>query len=393
MVKREKYIKEIREFYESDLVKVITGIRRSGKSVILTQIMDEIKEVSDNIIYLNFEKSEDLSKAGTINSLLDYVSRNRKNGKCYVFLDEVQEVENWQTAVKDLRLGDNSLFITGSNSKILSSEIRHLLSGRYVNLRVRPMVYKEALSLYAENGHELSVADYLIWGGFPQRLSFFSEEAIRKYLGDLRETIVYNDLIKRYKIKKVVPFIKIVNYVMRNNSRILSARNIHARIRNECENVSLNTVLKYIECLKEAYIIDQIPQYSSKAKKELSYYQKVYVSDVGLNSLLAENSRYDLDHNMENIVYNELLYRGYSLKVYENQGREIDFYASKGGKSYFVQVAYSVYDEKAYQREFSAFEKLDQRTMKILITNDEIDYSTSLVKHIRLKDFLLMDEF
>ena len=201
------------------------------------------------------------------------------------------------------------------------------------------------------------------------------------------------DLIKRYHIRKEVVFKKIVNYILMSNSRIISARRIRDYISHECDGVSLNTVLKYIEYLKEAYIIDEVPQYSSKAKKELAYYYKLYDADVCFNSLAVNNNRFDFDHNLENIVYNELLYRGYKLQVYDNAGKEIDFLARKDGKDYYVQVAYSVVNDKAYRREFGAFAGVDPLSQKIVITTDETDYSTSVVRHVSLKDFLMMEDF
>lgn len=214
----------------------------------------------------------------------------------------------------------------------------------------------------------------------------------KKLLGDFANTIVYNDLIRRHKIKKELVFKKVVNFVLRSNARIVSARNIHKSINAECSNVSLNTVLKYIEYLKEAYVVDEIAQYSSKTKKELAYYYKLYDSDVCFNSLGVMNNRFNLDHNLENVVYNELLYRGYALKVFDNAGKEIDFYAYKDGKEYYIQVAYSVLDEKAYEREFRAFKNIDAKSQKIIITTDENDYSTSAVMHIPLSRFLRMED-
>ena len=195
-----------------------------------------------------------------------------------------------------------------------------------------------------------------------------------------------------YKIKKEIAFKKFVNYILCSNSRIFSARSIHKYMKNDFPDLALSTVVRFINWLKDAYIIDEIPQYSAKTKNELHYYGKLYNCDVCFNSLRANNNRYDLDHNLENVVYNELLYRGYELKVFTNNGKEIDFLASKENRTYYIQVAYSVADEKAYEREMSAFDKLDNRNQKILITNDIVDYSTSTVKHIKLEDFLLMDE-
>ena len=391
MIYREHYIAPIRDFYDDDLIKVITGIRRCGKSVVLNQIMDEIKEKTDNVIYLNFEdKRTNLLISNGI-ELINYVNENRKDGKCYLFFDEIQVLSGWQDACKTLRLYDNSLFITGSNSKLLSKEFTKELSGRYVSFRIKPFVYKEILEYTKQLGKDCSVSDYLVWGGFPKRFEFSNEAATIRYLTDLDDTIVINDLINRYKIRKVDLFHKIVNFVLRSNSRIISSKSIYKFIQDNHEKCSINTVIKYLGYLEEAYIIDKISLYSNKVKRELIYYYKIYNEDVSFNSIRCLDNRYDLSHNLENIVYNELIYMGYQLYVYDNRGKEIDFLAVKDNKKYYIQVAYSILDDKAYEREFKAFEGFENKKKRIIITNDDIDYSTSLVQHIKLKDFLLMD--
>ena len=391
MIYREHYIAPIRDFYDDDLIKVITGIRRCGKSVVLNQIMDEIKEKTDNVIYLNFEdKRTNLLISNGI-ELINYVNENRKDGKCYLFFDEIQVLSGWQDACRTLRLYDNSLFITGSNSKLLSKEFTKELSGRYVSFRIKPFVYKEILEYTKQLGKDCSVSDYLVWGGFPKRFEFSNEAATIRYLTDLDDTIVINDLINRYKIRKVDLFHKIVNFVLRSNSRIISSKSIYKFIQDNHEKCSINTVIKYLGYLEEAYIIDKISLYSNKVKRELIYYYKIYNEDVSFNSIRCLDNRYDLSHNLENIVYNELIYMGYQLYVYDNRGKEIDFLAVKDNKKYYIQVAYSILDDKAYEREFKAFEGFDNMAKRIIITNDDIDYSTSLVQHIKLKDFLLMD--
>ncbi|MGN0804002.1 MAG: ATP-binding protein [Candidatus Coproplasma sp.] len=390
MINREHYIAPVRPFYDSDLIKIITGIRRSGKSIILEQIEEELRLKTDNIITLNFEDKAVCSNILNGDELISYVEENRKSGKCYLFFDEIQNLAGWQEACKTLRLHDNSVFITGSNSKLLSREFTKELSGRYVSFRVRPFVYKEIVEYAKQLNLNVSVADYLIWGGFPKRFEFNSQEAQKRYLEDLDETIVVNDLINRYKIKKVELFNCLVNFVLRSNARILSANSIYDAVKQQYK-CSQNTISKYIGYLEEAYIIDRVKQFSTKTKQELNFYSKIYVADVALNSLRCMNNRYDLTHNLENIVYNELTYMGYEVYVYNNGGREIDFLASKGGKQYFVQVAYSIAEDKAYEREMSAFKSIDNLSQKIIITNDEIDYSTSSVKHIFLKDFLTME--
>ena len=391
MIRREHYIEQVRPFYDSDLIKIITGIRRCGKSVILEQIMTEIHQKTDNIIYLNFEDKKISSNLTDAAKLISYVEETRREGKCYLFFDEIQTLDGWQDACKTLRLYDYSLFITGSNSKLLSGEFTKELAGRYVAFRVRPFVYKEILEYTEQLGKEASVTDYLVWGGFPKRLEFDSPEAQNRYLSDLDDTIVINDLIRRYKIRKEGLFKGLVNFILRSNGRIFSANSIRDYIKQEQGDCSVNTIMKYLGYLEEAYIIDSVKQYSTKTKKELSYHLKIYNADACFNSIRCMNNRFDLTHNLENIVYNELVYMGYELCVYNNEGRGIDFLATKGTKQYYVQVAYSVAEDKAYQREFSAFKNIDNLSEKIIITNDDLDYSTSVVRHIKLKDFLRME--
>ena len=391
MIYREHYIEKVREFYESDLIKIITGIRRSGKSIILEQIMREIGNKTDNIIYLNFEDKRVSSNIKDGNALIEYVESNKREGKCYLFFDEIQVLDGWQDACKTLRLYDYSLFITGSNSKLLSGEFTKELSGRYVSFRIRPFVYKEILEYSKELNKEISITDYLVWGGFPKRFEFDSSEAQRRYLNDLDDTIIINDLIYRYKIRKESLFKSLVNFVLRSNSRIFSAKSIHDYVKREHETCSVNTIMKYLGYLEEAYIVESVKQYSTKIKRELSFYTKIYNADVAFNSIRCMDNRFDLSHNLENIVYNELVYMGYTINVYNNSGKEIDFLAQNGNKKYFIQVALSVAEDKAYTREFDAFRGIDNLSQKILITNDDIDYSTSVVKHIKLKDFLLMN--
>ena len=393
MVRRQKYIQKIRGFYDSDLIKIITGIRRCGKSIVLEQVMKEISEKSENVIYLNFEDETVLSNIYDCKKLLDYVEANRKEGKCYVFLDEIQEVKDWNRAVKTLRLHETSVFITGSNSKILSKEYTDAFSGRYVSFRIKPFVYKEILEYAKELKKEVSVSDYLVWGGFPKRFEFEKNDMLA-YLKDLNESIILRDLLVRFQISNEELFRRIVNYVLMSNSRIFSARSIEGYLKNEHIEGSINTIIKYLGYLETAYVINRIKPYSYKTKSELSYYFKIYDEDVSFNSLRCMNGRYDIAHNLKNIVNNELLFMGYELKVMNKQedDKEIDFIATKNGKEYCIQVAYSVENEKAYEREFAPFAKIDNNHKKILITADDFDFSTSTVTHLKLKDFLLMEE-
>ncbi len=392
MVIREHYLKQIRPFYDSDLIKIITGIRRCGKSVILEQVQDEIKSTGKSCLFLDFDLKPIRNLIPDADSLIDYVDKYINKEKLYVFLDEIQNVKEWNEACRTLRLKNCSVFISGSNSKLLSSEFTKELSGRYISFRVRPFVYKEILEYAEQNNKEYSISDYLVWGGFPAALAQDDVAAKKRYLADLNDTIVYNDLENRYKIRKKEEFERIVDYILISNARVFSAKSISDYMKGKNISVSVPTVIKYLGYLKEAYVIADVALYSPKAKSKLNYYYKLYDEDVSMNSIRVYGTRYDLTHNLENIVLNELLFMGYEVTVYDNKGREIDFMAEKDGKTYLIQVAYSVAEDKAYEREFSAFSNIDNTIKKIIITNDDIDYSTSTVYHYKLSEFLMLDE-
>ena len=392
MIKREHYLAQIRPFYESDLIKIITGIRRCGKSIILNQVREELEAQHKKCLFLDFELRPVQSKIPDADALISYVTEHLGKEKLYVFLDEVQNVQDWHEACRTLRRFDCSVFITVSNSKLLSREFTKELSGRYVSFRIRPFVYREARQFADQLGRRFEITDYLIWGGFPAALEQPDEAARKRYLNDLNNTIIYNDLENRYKIRKRDIFERVVDFVLISNARIFSAKSIADYMKGQNIEISVPTIIKYLGYLKEAYVIKDVPLYSPKAKAKLNYYYKLYNEDVSLNSIRLSGNRYDLTHNLENIVLNELIYMGYEVSVYKNKGREVDFRAVRDGKLFLVQVAYSVAEDKTYEREFSAFSGIDNTMKKIIITNDDVDYSTSTVYHYKLKDFFWMEE-
>lgn len=392
MIIRNHYIEQIKPFYDSDLIKVISGIRRCGKSVILSQIADELRAEGKPVLTINFELIEYSSRISDALALTEYVKARIPEGqKLYVFLDEVQLVDGWNVACRSLRLENISLFITGSNSRLLSKEFTKELSGRYVSFCIRPFVYKELCEYARELGKSYTVSDYLVYGGFPKLIEFPDRNSVIQYLNDLNQTIVVNDIMNRYKIRKTELFKRLTNYVLISNARIFSASSVQRYLQSEKLNCSINTVMKYLSYLEEAYVIRRVPQYSTRAKRELAFYAKLYDEDVSFNTIRQINGRYDLTHNLENIVYNELIYMGYEVYVFTKDNREIDFLSQRDGKEYLVQVAYSVAEESTYDREFALFNVLDQSRKKVLITNDDFDYSTSTVQHIKLPDFLQMN--
>lgn len=392
MITRTHYINQIRPFFESDLIKVITGIRRCGKSVILSQIAEEYRSKGQAVLYINFESLEYSAAIPDATTLVSYVrERLSPTQKLYVFLDEVQLVDGWNIACRSLRLENLSLFISGSNSKLLSKEFTKELSGRYVSFCVRPFVYKEICAYASQLGKSYAISDYLLYGGFPKVIEFSDKASILQYLHDLNQTIIINDIMNRYNIRKTELFKRLVNYVLISNARIFSANSVQHFLSSEKLSCSINTVMKYLSYLEEAYVIRKVPQFSSRSKRELAFFAKIYDEDVSFNTIRQRNGRFDLTHNLENIIYNELIYMGYEVAVFTKGEQEIDFLASKDGKEYLVQAAYSIAAESTYEREFSLFNSLDQSRKKMIITNDDVDYSTSTVEHIKLKNFLLMN--
>ncbi len=387
MIIREHYLQQIRPFVETDLIKIITGIRRCGKSVLMDQLREELHAAGKRTVKINFEDRPTTRNITTADQLIDAIEAQLSDDKLYVFLDEVQVIPEWNIACRSLRLKNLSLFITGSNSKLLSREFTKELSGRYVSFRVHPFVYRELSQYSKELNRSYPLSDYLIYGGFP-RVVEFDASARLQYLNDLDDTIVINDILNRYNIRKVELFRRLADFVLLSNSRIFSASSVQRFLKNEHIECSLTTVMKYLRYMEEAYIIAPIEQFSTKAKRALRYYRKIYNEDVAFNSIRQGNQRWDITHNLENIVFNELRYRGYELSVYTDNNLEIDFLATKNTEKYFIQVSYSITDESTYKREFALFNKLDNSVPKIIITNDVVNYSTDTVKHLRLQDFL-----
>lgn len=393
MINREHYISKIRPFYESDLIKVITGIRRCGKSVILSQMAMELKSQGKEILMINFEQLEYSTKITNAESLLEYVESKIPEGKkLYVFLDEVQIIDGWNIACRSLRLKNTSIFIAGSNSKLLAKEFTKELSGRYVSFCIRPFVYKEILEYAKELHKDYSIANYLVFGGFPKVIEMPDDASIIQYPNDLNQTIIVNDIMNRYSIRKTDLFKRLTNYVLLSNARIFSANSVLKHLKSEQLTCSINTVMKYLDYLEEAYVIRKVPQYSTKAKRKQAFFVKIYDEDVSFNSIRQPTNRYDLTHNLENIVYNELIYMGYEVSVFRKEKQEIDFIALKEAKEYLVQVAYSVAEDSTYEREMALFNTLDNSRKKILITTDPVDISTSTVQHITLQKFLEMED-
>lgn len=400
MIKRENYLEKIRNFYdESSLIKIIYGLRRSGKSVILTQIIDEIKEkniADDHIIYINFE-SLDFSEINTAKELDKYIkSKVKDDNLYYVFLDEIQKIEQFEKAINSLRITNKfSIFITGSNSRMTFAELSTDLSGRYVSFRINPLTFKEVVKL--TNAEKADYEDLLFnifeWGTLPQRFSFENDNAKFTYISDVYDSIILRDIVERLRIKDITSFNKILQYILEIEGREFSATNVLEYLKKENSEISTQTLYSYLEALCSAFIINKVNRYDIHGKSVLKSLNKYYASDLGIKKIKTNQKEINYSNCLENIVYNELISRGYEVYIGKTKKGEVDFVVSKQGKIKYIQVTYLLAHEETIKREFGAYKPIADNYEKYVISMDKVDMSRDGIKHINIIDFLMGDEF
>lgn len=398
-IKRERYLAKIRSFYEVDLIKVLTGVRRCGKSVLLTQIEEEILAQNvphDHIIRINFEDIQ-FEKIRTAEKLNQYVlEKICDSDKYYIFLDEIQHVRQFEKVLASLRATQNcSIFITGSNSKLLSGKMGTLLVGRCIEFRIMPFSFSEAYE-YVTTAHGKTIApdefifDYLRWGGFPQRFAFDQESDITLYLQQTYQGIIDRDIITDAKRTNREKLLKIASYVIANSGKEFSAQSICNYFeRQNNDPIDKASVYRYLDRMEKACLINRVKRFDIVGKRQLSYIEKQYAVDPGFRMINTNFTRYDNTFFLENIVYNELFSRGYQIFVGKTQRGEIDFLVLDGRKKCFVQVAYYLHSDEAIQREFGAFHNITDASPKYVLSLDRMDFSHDGIGHINIVDFLL----
>lgn len=396
MLQRKRYIERVRPLYDNDSIKLITGVRQTGKSVLMRQIRDELEAQGKKIIYIDFADPAIVEECRDVKSISSYIAvhwrRRKARQTCYVFFDDVQKLANWSVVCRTLTLSRVSLFVAGSGAPLLTPETTRNLAGNCAALRVRPFVYKELRDYAAEMGREASVEDYVQYGGFPKRLECADKAEMLRYLSNL-DAEAFRDAIVGCKIRRDTVFRRAADFVLTANGQPLSANAVHSRLKKMGVSCSINTVMNYLDNLEAACLVRRLPTYSAFARRNLNTYAKFYDEDVAFHMLRRPKGSADFAANLENIVYNELIYMGYTLSAYAHRGGEsIDFLAEKDGREYFVQVAESIAEKGEREKKLRLLNKLDNSRKKIIITNDEEDYSTSVVEHIRLKDFLTMED-
>lgn len=397
MIIREAYISQIVPLIDKNLIKVLTGVRRSGKTVLLSQIQDFLLKngrSKSQIINISLESKKNKKfKDGDV--LYEYLisACEKLNAKAYIFLDEIQVVSGWEEVVSSLLVDiDCDVYITGSNSKLLSGELATLIAGRYIQIHVYPFTLSEAKQMLEQNGKfksdEVLFQDYLKYGGLPMRFSL-EEISLEAYLSDTYDAIVVKDIIQRNNIKDTNLLNMILAFLMDNIANPFSARSIVAALKQEGINTTVETVIAYIDYIKKAMVVYSAQRYDIKGKKLLTTNEKYYTVDLGLRNCVKASSEIDYNKLYENIVYLELLYRGYDVKVGKTDDYEIDFVAYKGSDTLYVQVCYLLASTETVEREFGNLERIKDNYPKYVISGDLPDFSRNGIKHYNIIKFLL----
>ena len=405
MIWRETYMEKVRGFIdETEVIKIMVGLRRSGKSVMLELIRQELVQKGvkpENMIVLNFEDMS-LDELKAPKKLHDYLKSqiDAIEGRTYLFLDELQEVDNWETCINSLRVNsDVDIYITGSNSKMLSGEFATKISGRYIQIQVYPFSFREFCTALRETDPKLSDAalfkQYLKQGGMPFLVkAALSESDSKQYLQDLHASVVIKDIVKRNKIRDVDLLERIIAYVMANISKTFSANSISNFFKSEKRTVAPETILNYLKACEDAYLFGRISRLDVPGKKILQVNEKYYVADHGLRQAVYGYNERDIELVLENMVCLELWRRGYTVTVGRVGEKEIDFVGNKGeNKRIYVQVCYLLASEETANREFGVYYDITDNYPKYVVSMDELDLSRDGIAHQNICEFLLSDSF
>lgn len=397
MILRKTYLDQIIPLIDKNLIKVLTGVRRSGKTVLLQQIQNYLLQHGrrkNNVVYISFESKANAHLKNS-DALYAYLidAAKKADGKTYIFLDEIQTVSAWEEVVSSLLVDlDCDIYITGSNSKLLSGELATLIAGRYIRIHVYPFTLSEAKEITQQNGTFVSddalFLDYLRYGGLPLRFSL-EEISLEPYLSDTYDAIVVKDIIQRNKLNDSALLNLLLSFLMDNIANPFSARSIVSALAANGIRTSVDTVLAYIGYIKNAMIMSSVQRYDIKGKKLLTAGEKYYAVDLGLRNVIKASDEIDFNKLYENVVYLELLSRGYDVKVGKTDNYEIDFVAYKGKERIYVQVCYLLASPETVEREFGNLERINDNYPKYVISGDLPDFSRNGIRHFNIVRFLL----
>ena len=394
-------MQRIRPFMNTDLIKVFTGIRRAGKSVMLELVKNELKESGigeENFLCINFEQFSN-SQFLDVESLYKKITDFQKNtkGKIYLFFDEIQEVDGWEKCINSCRIDfDCDIYITGSNAKLLSGELTTYLAGRYVEFVIYPFSFAEFFEMNLIKNPNVDKAtcfmQFLKTGGMPFLSNFPDDDSAKsQYLIDIYNSVVLKDVVKRNNIRDVDTLERIVAYAFSNIGHIFSATSLSKYFKSENRKISHDTILNYLKFCSDAFLFYKINRYDLEGKKIVTVNEKYYCADHGLREALLGKNIQNIDQVLENIVCLELLRRNYKVYVGKKGDLEIDFIAEKQGKKIYIQVAYLLANEETLKREFSVYNFVKDSYPKYVVSMDDLDFSQNGIIHKNIKDFLLME--
>lgn len=401
MIKRKFYLEKIVKLIDTEDIKVITGVRRCGKTVLLKQIIDELENrgiASENIIYMSFESSKykNIRNDDDLDEFI-FSKTNNLNGKIYLLFDEIQKVKNWEVSLNSYRVDlECDIYITGSNSQLLSGELATLISGRYISINMLPFSFKELIQYHDEmheNIDEIKLFEqYLSYGGFPGLLNYENEEK-EKYLYDLYSTIVLNDILYKNKVKDLDLLERLMEFMISNIGQLFSANSISKYIKNENHKTTPHTIINYMDYARNAFIFYQIKRENIKQKRKLLISDKYYLVDSGFYFIFNGSTQRNWGQLLENIVFLELIRQGYSITIGKIQDLEVDFVCRKANQIKYIQVSQSILDENTRKREFKSLEKISDSYPKYVISMDSFDFSANGIIHLNIIDFLKSENF
>lgn len=395
-------MKEIRNFIDKPVIKVITGIRRSGKSMILKLISEELYEKGikkENIIFINFE-SLIFSELKNFQKLYEYIiEKSQKiDGKVYIFLDEIQEVNSWEKAINSFLVDiDCDIYITGSNANLLSSELATYIAGRYVEIKIYPLSFKEYIE-FAKIQNELKgltieeyFEEYLQFGGLPAIHNFnYDKNNIYQYLSDIYNSVLLKDVISRNNIRDIELLERIVLYILDNVGNTFSAKNISDFLKNQGRKLGVETVYNYLSALENAFIVSKVQRYDIKGKAILTTQEKFYLTDLGLRHSKLGYRANDIAVYLENILYLELVRRKYKVNIGKLQTKEVDFVASRENEKIYIQVCYLMATPETIQREFNPLKAIEDNYPKYILSMDNLEaYNIDGIRRKKIIEFLL----
>lgn len=392
--KRKGYIDRIKPFMQKSVAKVLTGQRRVGKSFLLYQLIEEIlaEEPDANIIYVNLEDFT-FSSLQTAEDLHSYIiSHSKEKVKNYIFIDEIQDIPGFEKVIRSLLLNeDNDIYITGSNAKMLSGELATYLSGRYIEFKIYSLSYSEFLEFHGLTESETSYELYSRYGGLPYLLNLpLEDETVNEYLKSVYSTIVFRDVVSRYKLRNTLFLEKLIQFLSENIGNLFSAKNISDYLKSQHTAISVNQIQSYTEYLNNAFLTHRVERYDLIGKRVFEIGEKYYFENMGIRNIVIGYRITDKAKILENLVYNHLLYKGYDIKVGYYGDKEIDFVGEKNGEKLYIQVALKIDSDKTAEREFGNLLKIQDNYPKIVVTEDTFSgNSYEGIRHCSIRQFLM----